>query len=266
MIRKPVVAGMFYPKEKKKITEQIKFFLKGDFTKKRVNGLISPHAGYIYSGSCAGKGFSSVILPDRVVILGVDHKGVGLKMSVDSNEEWETPLGKIKIDVEFVKSLTENSELFNKSDAGKLEHSIEVQVPFIQYINPEAKIVPVMVSTYDREELELAGDLLSTVIKKQKDDTLIIASTDMSHYISADEAKVEDFGVIEKIKELDPRGMLDLVISRRVSMCGVAPVFVMMRAVKSLGASKCEIVEYTNSGVASGNFSQVVGYLSAILF
>lgn len=267
MVRKAAVAGMFYPVDRDKLKNQIKSFISDSLEKKRVKGLISPHAGYIYSGSCAGKGFSRVLIPDRVVILGVDHHGYGRKITVDSNEEWETPLGKIEVDIDFIEELIKNSEIFRKSSAGDAEHSIEVQVPFIQFLNYSAKIIPILVSTYDRREMSSAGEIIASVIKKQKNDsdTLIIASTDMSHYISAEEAKTEDSEVMKKIEKLDPDGMLDVVMSRRVSMCGAAPVYTMLKAVMSMGATNCKIVEYTNSGKVSGDYRQVVGYMSAVI-
>jgi len=266
MIREPVVEGIFYPAEKDVLIENIKLYVTGKFIPKEIKGLISPHAGYVYSGSCAGKGYASAIIPNRVVILGVDHNGRGNKMSVDPNEMWQTALGKIEVDRDFAEELIKENSLFDSNNIGDSEHSIEVQVPFIQYLNSKAKIVPIIVSTYDKNKLSDGAQILSSVIEKKSGSTLVVASSDMSHYISAEEAKEKDFKAIEKILKLDPDGMMDVVSSERISMCGVAPVYLMIKTVLALGAKKCEVVEYTNSGVTSGDFNQVVGYLSASIY
>ena len=266
MTRYPSVAGMFYPGNAAMLRADVERFSQNKGKKIGVKGLISPHAGYIYSGSCAGKGLGSVVIPDRVVILGVNHRGAGHPMAVDGNSRWNTPLGNIAVDDELRTRLTERSEVFKvDSMPAADEHSLEVQVPFIQVLNPEAAILPVTIGYTGRDALKQGGIELAEVISDSDGDILIIASTDMSHYISAEMARELDSHAIAKITRLDPDGFYDTVVSRRISMCGAAPVYVMMTAAKQLGATRGKVIEYTNSGYTSGDFDQVVGYLSAVV-
>ncbi len=266
MTRYPSVAGMFYPGDGEALRTEVGKLIKDAENKIRVIGLISPHAGYVYSGGCAGSGFGKVNIPDRIIILGVNHRGSGHVMAVDGHDKWNTPLGDIKIDDELRDDLIQSSEVFDvDSSPSEEEHSLEVQVPFIQILNPSAKILPITIGTHDREMMKAGGLELGRIIKEKDDDILIIASTDMSHYISAENAKVLDYLAIEKIKELDPDGLFDTVHSKRISMCGVSPTYIMMTAAKELGGTKGEVIEYTNSGYTSGDFDQVVGYLSACI-
>ena len=266
MTRYPSVAGMFYPGDGEVLRTEVGELIKDAENKIKVIGLISPHAGYVYSGGCAGSGFGKVIIPGRVIILGVNHRGSGHVMAVDGHEKWNTPLGDIDIDEELREKLTGNSSVFGiDTIASEEEHSLEVQVPFIQILNPSAKILPITIGTYDREMMKQGGIELGKIIKESSDDILIIASTDMSHYISADNAKALDYLAIAKIIELDPDGLFDTVHSKRISMCGVSPTYIMMTAAKELGGTKGEVIEYTNSGYVSGDFDQVVGYLSACI-
>jgi len=266
MIRYPSVAGMFYPGDRKSLSCQLKSFIQDPGEKLRVKGLISPHAGYDYSGGCAGKGFSRVVIPDRIIILGVNHRGVGHPMAVDGNDKWNSPLGDIEIDDILRDELVMDSEVFRMdSDASAEEHSLEVQVPFIQFLNSSARILPITVGTHNRDMLHMGGIEIADMIKRSGEDVLIIASTDMSHYISSDDAKDLDSKAIEKIEGLDPDGLFDTVYTNRISMCGLSPTYIMMIAAKRLGGTKGVVIDYTNSGYTSGDFDQVVGYLSAYI-
>jgi hypothetical protein len=185
MIRKPAVAGAFYPGSKGSLKKELSQFITFPKEKKKVIGLISPHAGYVYSGGCAGKGFGAVEVPDRVFILGVNHRGMGHSFAVDGNDYWNTPLGDAAVDKEMAEKLVENSAIFEiDSRAGAQEHSLEVQVPFIQYVNPNAKILPVTISSGNLNRLIEGGKEIAQLIK-DRSDILIVASTDMSHYIDA---------------------------------------------------------------------------------
>jgi AmmeMemoRadiSam system protein B len=230
--------------------------------RKKVIGLISPHAGYVYSGGCAGKGFGAVEVPDHVIILGVNHRGMGASFAVDGNDSWNTPLGDAVVDKELAQQLVEGSEIFEiDSHAGAMEHSLEVQVPFVQYLNPGAKILPVTISSGNPDRLMEGGREIARLIEGRSD-ILIVASTDMSHYIDADTAKVLDGKAIDAILALDPEALFNVVMRERISMCGVAPTTMMLSAALELGAETAEVVQYTNSGEVSGDFYQVVGYVS----
>jgi AmmeMemoRadiSam system protein B len=266
MVRRPVVAGTFYPGSKSRLEDQLSSFITSVKEKQKVIGLVSPHAGYIYSGGCAGKGFSKIKIPNTVVILGVNHNGMGQSFAVDENDFWNTPLGDIPVERELAEVLVSDSDLFEyDSQAGAAEHSLEVQVPFIQYLNQEAKILPITLSSINLNQLVEAGEELAQVTS-ERNDILIVASTDMSHYIDAQSAKIKDLKALQKILELDPEGLFDLVRNERISMCGVSPTTMMLSAAKALGARHSEIIQYTNSGEVSGDFDQVVGYASMIVY
>ncbi len=266
MIRYPSVAGTFYPGQKDSLRKEVEGMIKLVKKRLKVIGLISPHAGYIYSGSCAGKGFGFIHIPDRVIILGVNHRGEGYPMAIDGYDKWSTPLGDIEVDDELRKKLSENSEVFGiDSIPSADEHSLEVQVPFIQVLNPKAKILPVTIGTINREMMKRGGEELGALISSSKNDILMVASTDMSHYISSEDAKELDSLAIDAIKTMDPDKLYETVYSNRISMCGVGPTYIMMTAAGKLGADRGEVVEYTNSGETSGDFEHVVGYLSAYI-
>jgi len=266
-IRNAVVAGSFYSSNAEELEKDLSKKIVDNVNKIKVKVLISPHAGYFYSGNCAGSGFGSVVIPDSVIILGLDHSGSGYSYSIDSHSKWQTPIGEVTVDKKMQEKLNDESDIFKIDEfTGMKEHSIEVQVPFIRYINPNAKILPIYISGYDFKELEIAGRDLASIIDKAEGDVLIVASTDMSHYVSADFAKEKDSLVIEQIEKLEPLGLMNTVIKEKVSMCGVSPVVVSLITAKILGASKTKIIKYTNSGEASGDFEQVVAYLSMVIY
>jgi AmmeMemoRadiSam system protein B len=269
MLRQPVVAGSFYPGESQVLKSELEEYIRFADTKKKVIGLISPHAGYIYSGGCAGKGFGQVEVPDTVIILGVNHSwGLGHPFAVDDHDHWRTPLGDVEIDNELGEKLVVNSEIFGIDNiASSREHSLEVQVPFIQFINPDAKILPITISSHNIDKLMAGGKEIAQLIKNTTDsDVLMVASTDMSHQIEAGLAKEKDSKAIDKILHLDPQGLLQVVNEENISMCGAAPTTMMLSAALELKAQKAQIIEYTNSGKATGDYSSVVGYLSMMVY
>lgn len=265
-VRRPVVAGAFYSRSKDVLERELDEMIQPVEPREKVIGLISPHAGYVYSGPCAGKGFGRIKVPDTVIILGVNHQGFGHPYAVDGHDAWETPLGEAKVDHQLRDQLVSGSEVFEiDGSAGGREHSLEVQVPFIQYINPDARILPVTISSWELEPLLVGGRELGRLIRGKKD-VLIVASSDMSHYISADSAKAQDDKAIEKIVAMDPAGLFDVVRGENISMCGVAPTTMMLAAALELEAKTAEIIDYTNSGEVSGDYNQVVAYLSVAVY
>jgi AmmeMemoRadiSam system protein B len=267
MVRKPVASGNFYPGTKTILTEELGKYVPSVKSKKKVIGLISPHAGYIFSGGCAGKGFAAVEVPDVVIILGVNHYGIGHPFAVDGHDSWKTPLGEAEVHKELREKLVKDSKIFGiDSNASSKEHSLEVQVPFVQYRNPEAKILPITVAGGDVQRLMAAGKEIAALIKENDGDILIVASTDMSHYVSVDRAREKDKKAIDKILDLDPEGLYNTVLMERISMCGSASTTIMLSAALELGAEKAEVIDYTNSGTVLGDYNRVVAYLSMIVY
>lgn len=266
MKREPVVSGSFYPGTPSILNEELGKYIRFAETKKKAVGLIVPHAGYVFSGRCAGKGFGFVEIPGNVIILGVNHHNIGHPFAVDGHDYWNTPLGDVQIAHELREKLTAASALFKVDTiASSKEHSIEVQAPFIRYINPNARILPISIALGDVKRLIDAGKEIAALVKDNPE-ILIVASTDMSHYISAERARDKDKYAIDKIQGLDPEGLYNTVMRERISMCGMAGTVVMLTAAKALGAAKTEVIDYTNSGVVMGDYNRVVAYLSMIVY
>lgn len=267
MVRKPIASGNFYPGTKTILEEELGKYIEFSDTRKKVIGLVSPHAGYIFSGACAGKGFGAVDVPGIVIILGVNHYGFGHPFAVDGHDSWQTPLGPAEVHKELREKLTKDSEIFGiDSNASIKEHSLEVQVPFVQYTNPAAKILPITIAAGDVQRLMTAGKEIAALIKDRPDDILMVASTDMSHFISEERAREKDKKAIDKILQLDPEGLMNTVAMERISMCGAAPTAIMLSAALDLGVEKAEVIDYTNSGRVMGDYNRVVAYLSMIVY
>ena len=266
MVRKPAVAGMFYPGDGDRLKAEVERLLQPSGKKRKVLGIISPHAGYTYSGGCAGSIFAKVKVPDIVIVLGVNHRGFGHPFAIDGNEAWETPMGEIPVAVDLARELAKESRIFEIDNvASAQEHSLEVQVPFIQAVNPEARILPITIASGNLDKLLAGGSELGEILIGS-DNILVVASTDMSHYIDAETAQKRDLKAIERILDLDPEGLLKTVAREGITMCGLSPTVVMLAAAVKAGARNAEVVEYTHSGKVSGDYNEVVAYLSMMIY
>jgi len=262
MKRKAAVAGQFYPGRPDELRRMLERMVDPAARKEKALAVVSPHAGYIYSGSVAGAVFSSVELPDTFVILAPSHRPIRSLFALMNEGEWETPLGTIGIAADLAEGILASAESAKADPAGHAaEHSLEVQLPFIQFFKPEFKIVPINISSLASfADLEDLGTAVAAAIRAQKKDVLIVASTDMSHYLGRAEAERKDTLAIRKILALDPRGLFDIVVGENISMCGFQPVTAALVAAKTLGARKAELVKYATSGDVTGDDLQVVGY------
>ena len=267
MLRSAVVAGQFYPGQKKSLFDAVDSLVASTVPEQPAIALMSPHAGYVYSGAVAGRTFSGVKIPDEVIILGPNHHGRGHMAAVCAIGEWETPLGRTKVSVELAKRvLAECPMTAEDSVAHYPEHSLEVQLPFLQFRAPHASIVPICISRMPLEMLLQLGDGLARAILSSGSKPLIVASTDMTHYESGEIARKKDFLALEKVLALDPEGLYDVVQEHRISMCGVLPTVVMLQAALALGAKNAELIAYSNSGDVTGDQSDVVGYAGVRIF
>lgn len=262
MMRKPFVAGQFYPAGRAELRETIAGMIDPAASPKRAVALVAPHAGYIYSGPVAGAVFSSAKIPGTCVILGPAHREIDSLFAVQARGSWATPLGESPVDEALASRILSACPLAEENDqAHRGEHSLEVELPFIQYFRADAAIVPISVSYLARyDELEALGRALAQAIRDERPETLIVASTDMSHYVSQKAAEKKDMIAIRKVLDLDPAGLFRTVTSEKISMCGFQPTTAALVAALGLGASKAELVRYQTSGDASGDYSQVVGY------
>lgn len=263
MIRYPAVAGQFYPGSEQALRRELERCIPSGVAQRPAIGVISPHAGYVYSGSAAGQLLAGVEIPATVVILGPNHRGRGALAALSPATGWQTPLGVVPLEqrlAQLIRRQVPAVEL--DSEAHGQEHSLEVQVPFLQYLRPDVAIVPLCLAFGDYEGCELLGRGLAAAIREYGAPVLILASSDMTHYESAAAAKKKDALALEHALALDPRGLVQVCRSNRITMCGVIPAAVMLVAAKELGATTTELVTYTTSGEVTGDMQQVVAYAS----
>jgi len=283
-IRRPAVAGQFYEANKDSLIDTIEnCFLdkrgpgkipeekKGN---KKVYGVVVPHAGFVFSGSIAAYSFKEIIengFADSFIILGPNHTGIGSPLALNSNGSWLTPFGEAEIDNDLAEKL--NKEIIKDDKTAHMhEHSIEVQLPFLQYLSDKKiKFVPISLGIQDKNTSIKVGKIIADAIKKTDKRIVIIASSDFSHVgfnymtmpsegIRVDEfAKMQDQKAIEKILDLDPEGLIEIVKKENISMCGAGPIAAMITASKILGAENAELLKYgTSYEVHPG--SSCVGY------
>ncbi|MBF0542237.1 MAG: AmmeMemoRadiSam system protein B [Nitrospirae bacterium] len=262
MKRMPAVAGQFYSGDKNSLEDEVKRLIPSS----RINpvkavGVISPHAGLIYSGSVAAEVFSRVQITDTVIIIGPNHRGIGKRFAIDTADQWVIPTNIFEIDQDLAQDLLRQCSLFSHdSHAHTYEHSLEVQLPFIAHLKKDTKILPICVMDATLEQCKEMGEAIAVVIKKSQRDIMIVASSDMSHYVSVKTAKYKDNMAIEKVLALDPEGLYEVVHREKISMCGIISSTIMLFAALSLDVTISELVKYTTSGEVSGDYDQVVGY------
>ncbi|OGW38656.1 MAG: AmmeMemoRadiSam system protein B [Nitrospirae bacterium GWD2_57_9] len=266
MLRQPAVAGHFYRGTAEGLKQQVEQFIIPTALKRKALGILSPHAGLMYSGSVAGALYSNVDLPDRIVLIGPNHTGLGAPVSVMTEGSWETPLGRVPIDAKLAGSLLSRSPHIHDDALAHLrEHSLEVQLPFIQYFKKQFTIVPVQMLDTRYETCLALGQAVAGAIAESGEPVLIVASSDMSHYEQAAAAREKDFRAINHILNLDPEGLYSSIREYGITMCGYGPAVAMLAASKKLGAAKAELVKYANSGDVSGDYDQVVGYAGIVI-
>ncbi len=290
MNRQPAVAGHFYQGTKEALRRQVEEFIV-PAEKVRAFGILSPHAGLIYSGAVAGAVYSSIDLPDTFVLIGPNHTGLGAPVSIMCEGRWETPLGSVAIDEPLARSILSRSPRLREDSLAHLrEHSLEVQLPFIQYFKKSFTIVPIQMLDTRLETCLEVGRAVGEAIGGRSQESgvrsqgsrneklsapnsllrtpngvLIIASSDMSHYEPAAAAKEKDYEAIRHILALDPEGLYSTVKNQGITMCGYGPAVTMLAACKILGATKAKLIKYANSGDVSGDYEQVVGYAGIVI-
>jgi len=266
MIRAPAVAGQFYPGSESALRAEIERYMPPSEDKQHALGIVSPHAGYVYSGPVAGAVFSQIEPPETAVVLAPNHTGMGRPFALWERGQWETPLGIVEIDFDLAQVIrTETGVAVDDQLAHQNEHSAEVQVPFLQALNPRVRIVPMVISSHSVNDLQAFGQGIARAIQSTRPGALVVASTDMTHYEPHDTAEQKDRLAIDQILALDEAGLMNTVASNRISMCGVGPTAAAIACCKQLGATKATLVKYQTSGDTSGDYSRVVGYAGVIL-
>ena len=266
MIREPVVAGQFYPGIQPRLTAMIKELVDEEAEKEEVIGLVSPHAGYPYSGAVAGATISKIKLTDTFIIIGPNHTGNGEPLSIMTEGTWRTPLGKVEIDSALAKAILGTSRHLKEDLLAHLyEHSIEVQLPFLQYFKEDIKLVPIMMSYADGATYKEIGREIAKAITEPNKEAVIIASSDMTHYEPQESARQKDNQAIEAMLDLNEDELLRQVDKLNITMCGYGPAVTLLSAAKGLGANEAKLVAYQTSGDTTGDYSSVVGYAGIIL-
>ncbi len=266
MIRKPVVSGQYYPKSPAQLKEMISGMVDEKAAKEEVVGLVSPHAGYIYSGPVAGATISRIKFKDTFIILGPNHTGMGKPFSIMTEGVWQTPLGDVEIDSELAKQILASSDHLEEDHAAhQHEHSIEVQLPFLQYFKEGIRLVPIVLSHAAGTAYKEIGKAMAQAIKYLNKSVIIIASSDMTHYEPQASAQRKDSQAIEAILDLDEDKLLRRVSELNISMCGYAPTVSLISAAKELGAKGAELIKYQTSGDTTGDYASVVGYAGVII-
>lgn len=270
-IRQPAVAGRFYPLFPEDLRKQIELFSEKDKSLKRqkeASGCLLPHAGYEYSGAVAHAVISGVKLKDNLIIIGPNHTGMGEPFSIMAEGAWQMPFGRIAINTALAKKLLSGSSLLKADSlAHQFEHSIEVELALLQYFKEDFTFVPIVIAGNDFESYRRLGAEIAAVIKEMRleKDTLVIASSDMTHYEEASAARKKDNLAIEAMLALDESQLWSRIRKYDISMCGYGPAIAMLSYAKSVGAKSAELVSYQNSGQATGDYSSVVGYAGIIV-
>jgi AmmeMemoRadiSam system protein B len=272
-VRAPAVAGRFYPASATELTEQVTGFLHAarGHAPRRACAVMAPHAGYVYSGGVAGKVFGAVDVPRRVILLGPNHTGRGARVSVMASGSWQVPGARVPVDEELATAILAASPLAQPDRAAhEHEHSLEVEVPFLVARQPALRIVPVVLGVLSASEAVAFGQALHRAVTHvlaahAGEDVLVVASSDMSHYLPDDTARRVDQTALAPLLAFDPEGLYRTVVEHDISMCGFIPATAMLAYAREANAARPELVAYATSAEAFGDKSRVVGYAGVVL-
>jgi len=272
--RTPAVAGMFYSSEKKELKKSIKECFLHKFgpgmippskTRKKIFGVICPHAGYMYSGPVACHSFYAISseMPELFILVGPNHYGIGSSVATMKDCKWNTPLGDVEVDSEAVEEILHLSEIIDiDSLAHTREHSLEVQIPILQEVYSDFKILPILLINQNKDTSEEIGQAMAKIVEKKN--AVIIGSSDFTHYEQNEFAHEQDMALIEPILRLNVEKFYRVLEDRNVSACGYGAIASTMIACKKLGATKGELLKYATSGDITGDKNSVVGYGSIV--
>jgi len=270
MIREPVVAGQFYPGVKEDVQKMIKYCYEHKYgpgtqlikPRKKVFGIICPHAGYIYSGPTACHSYKSISSqnPELVIIIGPNHFGIGRDAATMIDAKWRTPLGLVQVDSEAVQEIEKKSKIIEIDNySHSQDHSLEVQIPMLQStLSNEFQILPIILLAQDLDTARDVGNAISEIAKKKN--SIIVGSSDFTHYEENSFAHLQDKALIEPILEMDVERFYHVLKEKRVTACGFGAIASTIIACKNLGATKGELLSYATSGDVSGDMDSVVGY------
>jgi hypothetical protein len=264
-VRRPAVAGAFYPADPRALAAEARQLIPtGELAASAVAAMV-PHAGYVYSGACAGKTLARLRIPPTVVLIGPNHTGRGVPLACAPEDAWLTPLGKVEVDRELLDELAAEVPGVKPSAAAhQSEHCLEVQVPLLQTLRRDVRLAPIVIGTHDLDVLLALGNGLAEVVRRRDPRPLLLISSDMSHYEPAASARGKDEQALAALEELDPQKLHKVVHEERISMCGVGAAVAVAEAARRLGAHRGTPVCYTNSAAVTGDEREVVAYAGMV--
>lgn len=267
MLREPAVAGLFYDQNPEMLRDSVESLWPASEPEPAAAfGAMVPHAGYVYSGRTAAKVYARLNPADVYIILGPNHTGRGWPIAVSDAEAWVTPLGQVPVDVKLSRAIIEQCEIARlDSSAHQKEHSLEVQLPFLQAPRRPFSLVAICLGSQDISLLSELGKGIARAIQATNRRCLVLASSDMNHFASLNKTKVLDQQALDKVLARDPRGLLETVEQQKISMCGANAVTAMLVATQALGATTADLIDYTTSAEATGEEDRVVGYAGVIV-
>jgi MEMO1 family protein len=272
MIREPAASGMFYPANPKALAHDVEVYLDqalpGEI-KGEIKGLIAPHAGYMYSGAVAAWGYKVLLKRtyDTVIIIAPSHRSHFEGVALQEQGGYRMPLGIVKIDEEFASELLKSSGVIqSNSHAHRGEHSLEVQLPFLQVVLKEFRIVPLIMGDQGTALCEALASALFQVMRESEKQFLVVGSTDLSHYYPYNHALELDGEVARNLNNFDVKGFVRDFAASKCEACGAGPMITTMMVSQKLGANGSKVLKYANSGDVSGDKASVVGYISAVFY
>ena len=278
-IRPPAVSGRFYPSDPAELRATVATLLADarmsispspHAERGNVRAVIAPHAGYIYSGPTAAAVFAQVTIPGLVIILAPNHTGISDAeggVSLWEAGAFRTPLGDVPIDAALAQALLEISRGVVSVDheAHRAEHAVEVELPFLQMLRSDVRIVPLVLAWDSWEPARQLGDILARLVRAAAEPVLLLASSDLNHYEPAAVSEAKDARALEAVTALDGEELLARCKRERISMCGRGPAATVIAAARALGATRADVVNYRHSGWVSGDNARVVGYAGVVI-
>jgi MEMO1 family protein len=262
MVRLPAVAGTFYPDNPRELSRQVQNLVQIETVSEKIScrACLVPHAGYMYSGHVAAAVYSRIAFPNRIIVLGVRHFPQGAEAAVLSEGAWRTPLGDVSVDSELALKISGACpQLREDSVAHEREHSLEIQLPFLQVLNPGFTFVPIALGALYFDELVSVGKSLGSILSSEPD-VFLLTTSDFNHYEDDATTRRKDHLAIERIQQFDPGGLFEVCRKEKVSMCGLGPAVAMLTALNCLDSNQADLVRYATSAEITGDRSAVVGY------
>jgi hypothetical protein len=265
-VRPPAVAGSFYDARADRLTRDVRAHLAPDAVAAPAFGAIVPHAGYVYSGPVAGAVYARLRMPAAVIILCPNHTGRGAPAALDPSDLWRTPLGDVPVNRRLAARLLALApSLVEDAEAHRREHSLEVQLPFLQIVRPGLSLVPVSIGEPSLTLCREIGEALARLAAEEEEAPLLLASSDMNHYESRDIGHRKDDRALAQIAALDPEGLFRTVRAEAISMCGFLPATALLFAARGAGVAAARVVARRDSGDETRDTASVVGYAGVIL-